>query len=97
MGHKLSTELYPRRLNPRISERSTSQARHSLPHFSSDETQFVVRHIEELALLVRVAWVGPGLRELVDTLTGIYSSAPSGAVALLAWSPGDVVREPEAG
>ncbi|KAG8222593.1 hypothetical protein J437_LFUL002585 [Ladona fulva] len=35
-------------------------------------TAFVVRQIEELGLYVRVAWVGPNLKELVENLTDIY-------------------------
>ncbi|XP_071449502.1 uncharacterized protein [Hetaerina americana] len=48
-----------------------------------DYTSFVVSQINELGLLVRVAWVGPRLKELVETLTDLYTGGsrvlPGGA------------------
>ncbi|PNF24218.1 hypothetical protein B7P43_G15826 [Cryptotermes secundus] len=37
-----------------------------------DETGFVVQHILEMKLFVRVIWVGPNLKWLPDTLTASY-------------------------
>ncbi|XP_046384645.1 uncharacterized protein LOC124154916 [Ischnura elegans] len=60
-----------------------------------DDTWFVVSQIEELGLLVRVAWVGPKLKELVERLTDLYSKGLEGprSLVVLTWRPGNVVQD----
>ena len=50
-------------------------------HFSG-ETSFVVKHILELRLFVMVAWVGPSLEWLVNTLTTKYLTSNQSLVVL---------------
>jgi hypothetical protein len=56
-----------------------------------DETSFVVQHILEMKLFVRVAWVGPNLKWLADTLTAFYLNEKANrSLVLLSYVPSTI-------
>lgn len=53
-----------------------------------DDTSFVVQHILEMKLFVRVVWVGPNLKWLADTLTARYLNEKANrSLVLLSYMP----------
>ncbi|EFA03677.1 hypothetical protein TcasGA2_TC013779 [Tribolium castaneum] len=58
-------------------------------------TKFVVEHINELKLYVRVAWLGKNLRRAIQTLTKFYQNTQKSFLVLY-YTPSDVIlRERE--
>jgi hypothetical protein len=57
----------------------------------SDDTSFVVQHILEMKLFVRVVWVGPNLKWLADTLTASYVDEKANrSLVLLSYVPSTI-------
>lgn len=56
-----------------------------------DDTSFVVQHILEMKLFVRVVWVGPNLKWLADTLTACYLNEKANrSLVLLSYVPSTI-------
>ncbi|XP_046995878.1 uncharacterized protein LOC124607652 [Schistocerca americana] len=52
------------------------------------QTAFVVDHIRELRLYVKVAWLGPNLKNVTETLTNSYvKSGVKKSLIILSWTP----------
>jgi len=56
-----------------------------------DDTSFVVQHILEMKLFVRVVWVGPNLKWLADCLTTRYLNEKANrSLVLLSYMPSTI-------
>ncbi|RZC34381.1 Pkinase Tyr, ANF receptor and/or Peripla BP 6 domain containing protein [Asbolus verrucosus] len=59
---------------------------------SFNSTKFVIDHINELNLFVKVVWLGKNLRQTVETLTEIYkSSSLNKSLLILHYTPSDLI------
>lgn len=55
-------------------------------------TGFVTKQIEEHKLLVKVAWVGPNLKNLTQSIISNYTSTKcSKSLVMLHWTPSDII------
>lgn len=57
-----------------------------------EATSFVIQHIEEMNLYVKVAWLGPNLKNVTKELTRRYRERKSSkAIVILSWTPSDII------
>lgn len=67
----------------------------------SDVTSFVKKHIDEMKLYVKVAWVGPNLSNLIKTLTKEYvqrnvvAGVKKRSLIVLHWTPSNIIPNEE--
>lgn len=56
------------------------------PHYNV--TKFVIQHIDEMELYVKVVWLGSNLKQVVDKLVMKYpKQLPSQSLLILGWTP----------